>query len=102
MPFGLKVAPFLWTKVCRPVVHALRREGFRVISYFDDFGGAPPTQAPTESTAGEALAGGERVRDMFTQLDLTLHPTKGVWEGTDCLPLLGFLVDTRAARSCCS
>jgi len=95
MPFGLKVAPFLWTKVFPPVVQALRREGFRVISYVNDFGGAPPTRAPTASTAGEALEGWERVRELFSQLGVTLHPTKGVWDGTHCLPLLGFLVDTR-------
>lgn len=96
MPFGLKVAPFLWTKVCRPVVQALRREGFRVVVYVDDFGGAPPTRARRKgATKQDAVDAGHRVRRLFADLGLTLHPTKGVWHGTQCLPLLGFLVDTK-------
>lgn len=40
MPFGLRVAPYLWTKVCRPVVQRLRALGSRVIVYVDDFWGS--------------------------------------------------------------
>lgn len=94
MPFGLKVAPYLWTKICRPVVQALRREGFRIIAYVDDFGGGPPTRGQGGATKDEASAAGLRVRALFYSLGLNLHPTKGEWHGTSSLPLLGFLVDT--------
>eukprot|EP00170_Pyropia_yezoensis_P005408 contig_21985_g5422 len=96
MPFGPKVAPFLWTKVCRPVVQALHREGFRVVVYVDDFGGALPSRTSRRgATKREAVDAGLRVRQLFGDLGLTLHPTKDVWDGTQCLPLLGFLVDTK-------
>lgn len=42
MPFGLRSAPRIRTKVCRPVVSSLRALGFRIMAYADDFGGAPP------------------------------------------------------------
>lgn len=95
MPFGLKVAPYIWTKVCRPVVQQLRQEGFRLIVYVDDFGGAPPTLSPGPATKGEVRRAAQRVRELLRRLGLTLHPTKGELDGTTELPLLGFLVDTR-------
>lgn len=94
MPFGLKVAPFVWTKLCRPIVQALRREGFRIVAYVDDFGGGVPTQQRGGATRAEATAAGMRVKELFHSLGLYLHPTKGEWGGTSRLPLLGFLVDT--------
>lgn len=94
MPFGLKVAPFLWTKVCRPVVQQLRAEGFRIVVYVDDFGGAPPTQANGPATTADVTRAAVRVRTLLSDLGLTLHPTKGELEGTTALPMLGFIVDT--------
>jgi len=94
MPFGMQAAPFLWTKVCRPVVQELRRRGFRVIAYVDDFGGAPPSAQGRPATKGDAVRGSRAVQDLFGRLGLQLHPTKGMWEGTMRLPLLGHLVDT--------
>eukprot|EP00168_Porphyra_purpurea_P020476 TRINITY_DN863_c0_g1_i3.p3 TRINITY_DN863_c0_g1~~TRINITY_DN863_c0_g1_i3.p3 ORF type:complete len:303 (-),score=37.99 TRINITY_DN863_c0_g1_i3:2568-3476(-) len=94
MPFGMQAAPYLWTKVCRPVVQELRRRGFRVIAYVDDFGGAPPSAKGAAATKADAEAGSRAVRDLFANLGLHLHPTKGLWEGTKHLPLLGHLVDT--------
>lgn len=95
MPFGLKTAPFIWTKVCRPVVQRLRAMDFRVIAYVDDFGGGPPTRHPSQAaTKAEAAAGSRKVRDLFYRLGLHVHPDKGVAAGTTCLPLLGFHLDT--------
>lgn len=41
MPFGLSPACLIWTKVVRPVVAYLRAEGFRMLTYVEDFCGAP-------------------------------------------------------------
>lgn len=95
MPFGLKVAPFIWTKVCRPVVGKLREMGFRVIVYVDDFGGAPPTRSKHgPATGAEAVRGSQAVRQLFYDLGLHVHPDKGCYAGTRRLPLLGFIIDT--------
>eukprot|EP00168_Porphyra_purpurea_P002129 TRINITY_DN124_c0_g1_i1.p2 TRINITY_DN124_c0_g1~~TRINITY_DN124_c0_g1_i1.p2 ORF type:complete len:773 (-),score=79.36 TRINITY_DN124_c0_g1_i1:1080-3191(-) len=95
MPFGLRLAPYYWTKVCRPVVAELRRLGFRIIAYVDDFGGAPPSEAGKPATKDDAVAGGLVVRSLLARLGLTLHPKKGVWDGPVSLPLLGHVVDTQ-------
>lgn len=95
MPFGLKVAPFIWTKVCRPVVGKLREMGVRVIVYVDDFGGAPPTQSKHgPASEGEAVRGSQAARKLFYELGLHVHPDKGCYAGTRRLPLLGFVIDT--------
>lgn len=37
LPFGLSTAPFIFTKIIRPVTSFLREEGFESIVYLDDF-----------------------------------------------------------------
>lgn len=37
LPFGLNIAPWLFTKIMKPVVNLLRRKGFRSVIYLDDF-----------------------------------------------------------------
>lgn len=37
LPFGLNVAPYVFTKVLRPVVNHLRERGFSSVVYLDDF-----------------------------------------------------------------
>lgn len=36
LPFGLNVAPFVFTKILKPVATYLRRQGFRSVFYLDD------------------------------------------------------------------
>jgi len=96
MPFGLRVAPRTWTKVCRPVVAELRRLGFRIIAYVDDFGGAPPASPGAPATKAEAVAGFSLVAELLHRLGLYLHPFKGTRDGPQVMQLLGHLIDTRA------
>lgn len=37
MPFGLNIAPRLFTKICRPILAELRRKGINVLVYLDDW-----------------------------------------------------------------
>lgn len=74
MPFGLHLAPFLWTKVYRPVVGMLRRKEYRVVVYVDGFGGAPPSLPGQADALRDAEHGGVGVRQMLGKLGLTLHP----------------------------
>ena len=37
LPFGLCTAPFIFTKIMRPVVHCLRSQGYQSVTYLDDF-----------------------------------------------------------------
>jgi len=89
---GLKLAPWALTKLMRPVVAALRRLGFRLISFCDNFGGAPPGSRPFSKT--DATAGRRTALALFAWLGVQVHAAKGVAIGTQALPLLGFLVHT--------
>ena len=92
LPFGLKMAPWAFTKLMLPVVTVLRRLGFRLISFSDDFGGAPPGSRPCSKT--DATAGRRTALALFASLGVQVHAAKGVAIGTQALPLLGFLVHT--------
>lgn len=96
MPFGLRVAPRTWTKVCRPVVGALRELGFRIIAYVDDFGGAPPAPPGVAATPEQAAAAFLLVAALLARLGLLLHPVKGTRDGPTSMQLLGHTVDTAA------
>lgn len=98
MPFELRIAPFTWTKVMRPVVQRLRELGFRVLAYVDDFGGAPPAPPGQPATAAQAGAAYRLIERLFGALGLKLDPTKGVKHGPTRLRILGHEVDTRLAR----
>lgn len=37
LPFGLSTAPYIFTKIMRPVVSYLRQRGFHSVIYLDDF-----------------------------------------------------------------
>lgn len=37
LPFGLSSAPFVFTKLGKPIVNWLREKGIRVVIYLDDF-----------------------------------------------------------------
>ena len=37
LPFGLASAPFVFTKIMRPVISLLRSKGFKSVNYLDDF-----------------------------------------------------------------
>ena len=93
LPFGMRLSPWAWTKVMRPVVAALRLRGFSVMAYVDDFAATGCGARP--SSAASATAGRLSAVALFESLGVHIHPDKGVVRGTTRLPLLGFLVDTR-------
>lgn len=73
MPFGRKSAPLLWAKICCPVVRQLRAEGFCIVVYVDDFGGAPPTEKDGPATRMDVALAACRVRSLLSDLGFTLH-----------------------------
>lgn len=95
MPFGLKLAPWVWTKLLRPVVAYLRQRGFKILAYMDDFGclgGLDPGPRPV--SASRATAGRAEAVAIFGKLGLDVHLHKGAQAGTQRLDLLGFTIDT--------
>lgn len=93
LPFGMRLSPWAWTKVLRPVVAALRLKGFHVLAYVDDFAATGRGRRP--SSAASATAGRFEIVQLFQHLGVHVNATKGVSEGTTRLPILGFLADTQ-------
>lgn len=48
LPFGLSTAPFIFTKIIRPVVSMLRRKGYQSVVYLDDFLLLSPSETECE------------------------------------------------------
>lgn len=92
LQFGISVSPWAWTKVIRPLVAAMRRIGFTTNAYVDYFADAGRGLRPAPREA--ASNGRAEILTLCQSLGLNVHPTKGVAEGTQRLPLLGLLVDT--------
>ena len=96
IPFGLAVAPYTWTKVCRPVVSRLRELGFVFTAYVDDFGGRLHVRKKGwPATKADARRGWRTAASLLAALGLKVHRDKGEREGTTSLPLLGHVVDSR-------
>lgn len=92
MPFGLKLAPWVLTKVLRPVLAWLRMRGFTILGYMDDF--ASIATGPRPGSQRSATAARAAAVSLFHRLGLQVHPTKGATVGTTSLDVLGFRVDT--------
>jgi len=56
MPFGMAPAPTTWTKTMRPVVQHMRKAGFRIFAYVEEFGGTPPADPGQPATTVQAWA----------------------------------------------
>jgi len=92
LPLGMKLSPYAFTKVLRPVVGELRSRGLAVLAYMDDFCGRP--SGPSPSTADAPTASRVRVMAFFSSLGLAVHPSSGAVTGTTALPILGYVLDT--------
>lgn len=92
LPFGLKWAPWIFTKIVREMVRVLRGKGVHLMVYIDDFCILAPTR--------EELL---RVRDLviaplLETLGWIQEPEKGCWEPTQVTEVLGLLVDLKEGR----
>lgn len=88
LPFGLKSAPRVFTKVMRPLVGLWRQKGFRVLPYLDDF----PAGAGSKEEAFEQAQSMLRDLDRFGFL-VKLEKCEGVVHPVQSLQALGFIVD---------
>jgi len=92
LPFGLKLSPWAWTKLLRPVIAWLRQRGYSILPYMDDFActlDKDGTVSKAEATAARATAVA-----LFAELGIHVHPSKGTVDGTTRLEILGFVIDT--------
>ena len=86
LPFGLSTACYMFTKLLRPLVRYWREQGIRIVVYLDD---------GLAAAAGEANAikASEIVHSTLEQAGFRANCEKSVWEPTQRLQWLGFVLD---------
>ena len=88
LPFGLSVAPRVFTKLLKPVVGLLRQMGIRMIIYLDDILILHQCIALLETLVIQ-------VCQLFEALGLMINRKKSLLAPTQQLEFLGFLICSR-------
>jgi len=87
LPFGVAAAPYTFTKLMRPVVEELRRQGIRVVVYLDDLLVIARTQEESRKHTQAVLR-------LLVSLGFTISQDKCILAPSRRLVFLGLLVDT--------
>ena len=87
LPFGLSSAPFVFTKLLKPVVTVLRQVGVRLVLYLDNM----IIMARSENEAQTHLASAMHV---LTALGVILNLEKSVLTPVQRIEFLGFCLDS--------
>ena len=88
LPFGLSSAPYVFTKLLRPVLTFLRDKGIRCLMYLDDM--LILGRTATELNHNFAL-----VKPLLTSLGFLVNEDKSVPGPTQELEFLGFLINSK-------
>ena len=87
LPFGLCTAPFVFSKVTRPLIGFLRQLGIQLIMYLDDLLIASPSTQQLSQDLSTVLW-------LMTSLGLLINIPKSIMCPTQQLEFLGFTVDS--------
>ena len=87
MAFGLSAAPWVFTKLLRPVTSWLRARGVRIVAYLDDFF----VCGPSVEKVRESLS---VLRAILEWLGFVINDEKSVEIPTQQLEFLGFMIDS--------
>ena len=87
LPNGLSSAPKIFTKMLKPVYSALHNQGYVSVGYIDDsyLQGDSITECQQNVLCTTSL---------FTKLGFYVHPSKSVFNPTQKLVFLGFIIDS--------
>ena len=92
LPFGLSSAPFIFTKVMKPVVATLRRLGIRVILYLDDMLLMAGSRLATRTHLATAL-------ELLSSLGFIVNLEKSILSPTQEIQFLGFTLNSVRTRA---
>lgn len=87
LPFGLCVAPYVFTKIMRPVIAHLRSEGVQCVAYLDDI----LILAPSRETCGRHVS---LTLNMLLSLGFIVNFEKSNLIPSKRCKFLGFIVDS--------
>ena len=88
LPFRLCTAPFIFSKVTKPIAQFLRQLGIHLVMYLDDLMLAAPLENQLLQDLSTALW-------LFTALDFIVNIPECVTVPTRCLEFLGFVINTQ-------
>lgn len=88
LPFGLTSAPYVFTKIIKPVISTLRRKGFLSVVYLDDFLLLGRTREECELNVSQTL-------DFLRNLGFIINKEKSRLSPAQCCKYLGFIFDSR-------
>lgn len=91
LPFGLSSAPYVFTKVFRPLVKHWRSRGIPLVLYLDDGAGCPHDFSVAQSTASA-------VRSDLANAGVVANEEKSIWVPTQVLEWLGIVWDLSRGR----
>ena len=86
LPFGLSSAPYVFTKMMRPLVRLWRSKGLKAVVYLDDGIVAVPDETGAITASGF-------VRDTLYKAGWVCNEAKSTWVPTHRLSWLGFTMD---------
>ncbi|VDH93964.1 Hypothetical predicted protein [Mytilus galloprovincialis] len=87
MPNGLSPAPRIFTKLLKPVLSSLRKEGYVNCAYIDDI-------LLVGDTYEECLNNVQETMKLFDSLGFTIHKEKSVVVPAQNIEFLGFSIDS--------
>ena len=87
LPFGITVAPWVFTKLMKVPVSYLRRMGMRLIIYLDDI-------LVMNQTKKGALEDGKKLRDVLESLGFLINLKKSILTPVQGIEFLGFIIDS--------
>ena len=87
LPFGLSSAPYLFTKLLKPILTSWRCKGIPMVIFLDDGlgGGSNPIKAKINSLT---------VRADLTRYGFVINEEKSLWEPVQVITWLGTVFDT--------
>lgn len=87
LPNGLSSAPRIFTKMLKPVYSTLHNQGYVSVGYIDD-----------SYLQGDSITECQQnvlcITSLFTKLGFYVHPSKSVFNPTQKLVVLGFIIDS--------
>ena len=93
LPFGLSTAPFIFTKVCRPLVKLWRFSGVKIVLYLDD-------GFSISKSFADCLSNANFVKDSLLKAGFIPNQEKSVWQPTNTCDWLGIVLDTKEGSLC--
>ncbi len=93
LPFGLSTAPFIFTKVCRPLVKLWRFSGIKIVMYLDDGFSINNSSSLSSSDANF-------VQNSLRRAGFMPNEEKSVWQPTNRCEWLGITLDTTEGSLC--